>query len=315
MIPVLYEMPRAMQAQADVWRNPKNWGMVTPNAGRSVTIERLVEEFDTAQATGEEELRAWASQHLNVEIGLALHSDRWAGADYWEAAARPAFTLDELLERCEVVTVGIDGGGHDDLLGFCVIGRVIDTRTWMVWTHAWAHPDVLIRRKSEAERFRDFVREGTLTITEEHKDDVIEVASIVEHIEASGKLNLIGVDAAGLGGILDALGEVGIFPIDDKSTNSCKKIVAIKQGGWLNGAILTVERKLAEGGLIHGGQLLMNYCIGNAKIEAKGMTVSITKQTSGRAKIDPLSAMLDAAELMLRNPEIAKKKFQFFAVG
>ncbi|MGP1675897.1 MAG: terminase large subunit [Burkholderiales bacterium] len=314
-LPIIYEFPRAMQQDATAWRNPENWRMVSPNLGRPITIDRLVEEFDVAQSKGEGETREWASQHLNVEIGLALHSDRWAGADYWEQQARPAFTLDELLARCEVVTVGIDGGGHDDLLGFCVIGRVIDTRIWMVWTHAWAHPDVLIRRKSEAERFRDFVREGTLTITEEHKDDVIEVASIVGHIEASGKLNLIGVDAAGLGGILDALGEVGIFPIDDKSTNNCKKIVAIKQGGWLNGAILTVERKLAEGGLIHGGQLLMNYCIGNAKIEAKGMTVSITKQTSGRAKIDPLSAMLDAAELMLRNPVIAAPTYQMFFVA
>jgi hypothetical protein len=32
-----------------------------------------------AQGTGE--IVRWASQHLNIEIGLALRSDRWVGAE------------------------------------------------------------------------------------------------------------------------------------------------------------------------------------------------------------------------------------------
>jgi phage terminase large subunit-like protein len=36
---------------------------------------------------GDEEVQRWASQHLNIEIGLGLKSDRWRGADYWEQAA------------------------------------------------------------------------------------------------------------------------------------------------------------------------------------------------------------------------------------
>ena len=92
----------------------------------------------------------WASQHLNIEIGLALRSDRWVSADYWQAAADPSLTLESILERSEVVAVGIDGGGLDDLLGLAVLGRDRDTRQWLLWTHAWAHTSVLERRKSEA---------------------------------------------------------------------------------------------------------------------------------------------------------------------
>jgi len=294
MLPVLYEFPQAMQKDAAVWRNPKNWPMVTPNAGRSVTIARLVEEFDAAQSTSEEELRAWASQHLNVEIGLALHSDRWAGADYWEAQARPAFTLDDLLERCEVVTVGIDGGGLDDLLGFAVVGRDGETREWLVWTHAWAHPSVLERRKSEAERFRDFARDGNLTLVHEIGDDVAEVAALVAHCEESGKLDKVGVDPAGIGSILDAMVEAEV---------PAEKVIGITQGWKMTGSIKTAERKLAEGGMIHGGQLMMAWCVGNAKIEPRGNAVIITKQAAGYAKIDPLLALLNGVALMSLNPE------------
>jgi phage terminase large subunit-like protein len=47
----------------------------------------------------------------------------------------------------------------------------------------------------------------------------------------------------------------------------------------------------------------MAWCVGNAKVEPKGNAILITKQASGTAKIDPLMALLNAAELMGRNPE------------
>ena len=294
MLPVLYEFPPAMQKDRNAWRDPANWWMVTPNSGRSIEISRLIEEMAAAAHTGEEELRAWASQHLNVEVGLALHSDRWAGADYWEIQAEPRFTLEQLLERCEVVDLGIDGGGLDDLLGFAVVGRERSSGNWIAWARAWAHPSVLERRKSEAERFKDFERDGDLVLVERIGDDVDQVATLVAQVEASGKLDKVGVDPAGIGGILDAIVAADVPK---------EKVVGISQGWKMTGAIKTAERKLAEGGLIHGGQPLMNWCCGNAKIEPKGNAVIITKQAAGTAKIDPLLALFNAIALMSLNPD------------
>jgi phage terminase large subunit-like protein len=308
MLPVLYELPRDMQAKPEVWRDPANWPMVTPNDGRSVTIERLVQEFDVAQSTSAEELRAWASQHLNIEIGLALHSDRWAGADYWEAQARPAFTLTELLASCEVVVIGTDGGGLEDLLGLAVIGRHKTTGQWWVWTHAWAHPSVLERRKSEAARLRDFAAAGDLTIVAEVGEDTAQVASIVRKVYDSGKLYGIGLDPSGLGTIIEEIEAAGVpRKITGADGKERELIVGISQGWKMYGAILTAERKLAEGVLVHGGTALMNWCLGNAKIEPRGNAAIITKQASGRAKIDPVLAMLNAVTLMSLNPEAPGK--------
>lgn len=303
MLPVLYEFPEAVQRSQEQWMDPANWHMVTPNAGRSITIERLVEEMRTARDTSPEELRAWASQHLDVEIGVALKSDHWVGGGFWEDNAADDLGLEEILERSEVVTIGVDGGGLDDLLGLAVLGRDAETKEWLHWGHAWAHPSVLDRRKAEAARFLDFERDGDLTIVENMGDDVSDVADVVERVEASGLLDRVGLDPHGVGAIPDALTERKI---------EVERLIAVPQGWKLVSAIKTTERRLAEHKLRHAGTPLMNWSIGNAKAEPRGNAIIITKQVSGSAKIDPLIALFNAVALMSMNPKPRKKKHQLF---
>ena len=290
ILPLLYEFPPDVD-----WEDPANWRMVTPNDGRSITVKRLIEDAAQARAAGDEEWRRWASQHLNIEIGIALHSDRWAGAGFWEQQGT-RLTLADVMSRCEVIDVGIDGGGLDDLLGLAVVGRERETGNWLMWARAWAHPSVLERRKSEAARFHDFAADGDLVLVDRVGDDVDDVVAIVAQIWGANLLDKIGVDAHGIGGILDGLMAAGI-PED--------RVVGISQGWKLNGAIKTAERRLAEGALWHSGSSLMAWCVGNAKVEPRGNAVSITKQAAGFAKIDPLMAAFNAITLMALNPAAA----------
>lgn len=290
---VLYEFPPKM-IDAGEHMKPENFYITNPNLNVSVDREFLEGGLRKAEENGKESVCIFLSKHLNVEIGLALMSDRWAGADYWMACAVPAFDLDELIERSDVVDVGIDGGGLDDLLGLAVLGRDKITGKWLLWARAWAHPSVLERRKSEAARFKDFAREGDLSLPLRIGDDVEEVAEIVSHVEKSGKLDKIGVDPIGLGGILDALISEGIPQ---------EKIIGISQGWKLGGAIKTLERRVAEGNFEHSGQKMMTWCVGNAKVEPRGNAILITKQASGYAKIDPLMAAFNAVSLMSLVPE------------
>ena len=308
MLPVLYELPQAIQQDPEAWRDTTIWPAVTPNLGRSVAIEALERGYRDSVQAGEAELRGWASQHLNVEIGVALLANAWPGAPFWETCGVAALSLEDLLARSEVVTIGIDGGGLDDLLGFGVIGRCATTRRWLHWAHAWAHPSVLERRKDEAARFRDFEADGDLTIVDQVGDDVDEVAELAAIVWNSGLMDHIGVDPAGLGGILDALvdPDAGAGIPEDR-------VVGISQGWRLMGAIKTVERKLAAGDFEHGGTRLMAWCVGNAKVVPVGNAINITKQASGSAKIDPLMATFNAADLMGRNPQALGNVGDFLA--
>ncbi|HEY0662363.1 MAG TPA: terminase TerL endonuclease subunit, partial [Lysobacter sp.] len=281
--------------------DPANFGMVNPNLGYSVDKEFLERELQKALTAGEESVRGFLAKHLNVEIGLALRSDRWAGADFWEGQGDSTLTLDALIERSEVVTVGIDGGGLDDLLGLVVVGRERETRRWLHWAHAWAHRIVLDRRKDIAPKLLDLQRAGDLTIVDLPGQDVLQVADIVSRLRDADLMpeaNAIGVDAAGINDIVDEL------TTEDRGFTAGQggQIVAISQGYKLNGAIKSTERAIAGGELMHGAQPLMAWCVGNAKVEPRGNAITITKQASGSAKIDPLMATFNAVSLMGLNP-------------
>lgn len=290
---LLYEFPPHMIA-SKAYMDPANFYITNPNIGRSVSSEWLEDQLKKQQAKQDGSLRRFLSKHLNIEIGLNLRADRWAGAEFWEAQAGQVASLDELLGRCEVVDLGIDGGGLDDLLALAAAGRERETGKWLAWTHAWAHPSVMARRPEIAPRLMDFAAQGHLTLVETIGDDVIELAEMAAQCETSGLLDMVGVDPAGIGAILDALDKAGIPK---------EKVIGVSQGWKLGAAIKTTERKLAEGALIHGGQPMMNWCVGNAKVEPKGNAILITKQASGSAKIDPLMAVFNAVSLLALNPE------------
>lgn len=300
---VLYEFPESMVEKKKYLR-PENFYITNPNMGRSVSAEWLEDQLRKNQSKTDGTLQQFLAKHLNIEIGLNLRTDRWAGVDFWEAQIRPV-TFRDILDRAEVATVGIDGGGLDDLLGLYIIGRDKETREWIGWGHAWAHEIAVCRRKSEESRFNDFVKAGDLTIVKRVGQDTEEVAEYVSRINDAELLDKIGIDPSGVGQILDALVEAEI-PED--------AVVGVSQGWRLGGAIKTTERKLAEGVLVHGGQPLMAWCVGNARVEPKGNAILITKQASGKGKIDPLMALFNAVSLMALNPEAKKKDYQVFFI-
>lgn len=299
LLPILYELPTRISDDGG-WKDKRYWAAVNPNMNRSVNIAFLENELLKAEDEGPEKLALIASQHFNVEIGLALRADRWPGADFWQQAADEAISLETLIERCDCATMGIDGGGLDDLFGLAVLGRERETRNWLLWTHTWCHAVVLDRRKSEAPALRDFEAAGDLTIIAKVGEDIDGIVEIARRLNAAGILATIGMDPVGIGAVVDAL-EAADMGGDDR-------IKGVSQGYKLMGAIKTAERKLSDTTLWHAGQSIMAYCVGNARKEPKGNAELITKQASGTGKIDTLMASFDAIALMSMNPEPVKTR-------
>lgn len=293
---VIYEFPGQM-IESKAYLAPENFYITNPNIGRSVDAEWIEDQLRIEMEKGPDTRNVFLAKHLNVEIDAALGLDYWPGAVYWPGARMEGLTLDELIERSDVAVMGGDGGGLDDLFGGAVIGRDKVTREWLHWGHAWAQTDVLERRKEIAPTLYDFRDAHELTICNYATQDIEEFADIAERLQDAGLLpasGAIGLDPMGVTALVDELSARGIS--DDQ-------MAAVSQGYRLSGAIWGVERKLKDGTFWHCGQGLMNWAVGNAKVEQRGNAVLITKQVAGKAKIDPLIAVFNAAMLMSRNPE------------
>ncbi|NSY10824.1 terminase large subunit [Agrobacterium vitis] len=295
LLPILYELPFEV-ANDNGWRDAKTWGMVNPNLNRSVDEAFLIDELAAAQEKGLAALLLFASQHLNLEVGQSIGG--WRGSHYWKPQAMPALVdLDRLLELCEVATIGIDGGGLDDLLGLAVLGRHKATQDWLCWTHAWCQRDVLELRKDISSNLLDAEKEGSLTFCDDATADIVGVVDICKRVFDAGLLPEsygIGLDPQGVGVMVDELARYGIGrPL----------VTSIPQGFRLSSAVWGLERKLKDGTFWHAGQGLMTFCVGNARAEQRGNAVLITKETAGKAKIDPLCALFNAIKLMEVGPQ------------
>lgn len=319
-LPVLYEWPSKL-IEDEAYLDQRFFYVTNPNLGRSVSVDWLVAELRKAQSGEGEGLQVFLAKHLNVEIGLRLRRDRWRGADYWAGAADTSITFETLLERCEVLVVGIDGGGADDLYGLCIAGRERGTGRWLFWSRAYARQDVVDRRKDIASKLEELRDLGEIVICEEAEfdeaaaqvaiedggdmpqvipPDVAEVVEYVEQIRAAGLLPEkygIGVDPAGISLTIDALNAIGIAD---------ETIYPVGQGYRLNPAITMLPRMLKAGTARHAGQKLMDWCVSNAKATYAGSALTVSKQVAGSAKIDPLIAVFNCFMLLARHPKAAQ---------
>lgn len=297
MLPILYEFPLDIARNEAKWSDPSNWHMVMPNLGRSIHLESLAADYRTEARKGIKDKKLWASQHISIEIGVALQSDAWPGASYWQKSCDPSITFETLLERCEVIVPGLDGGGLDDLYGVTFLGRERETKRWLAWQRAWCFDVVLEKRDSIASLLKDFESAGDLTILPSSQTgrDIDEIIDLIEAVKARGILGPVAVDPAGLGEMVDELAKIGV-------TVEAGGVIGVAQGYAMMNALKTCERKLANGTLLHCGSSIATWCVTNLKIEPLATAIRATKQNAGDAKIDVAMSMFNSAMVMSKDP-------------
>jgi phage terminase large subunit-like protein len=334
---VIYEYPKRFIESGD-YKKREFYFIPNPNLNVSVSEQYLVDESGKAERAGKAAVINFCAKHLNVEPTGAMRADGWAGAVVWHRGVDLTLTLEEILDRSEVVTIGIDGGGLDDLLGVAVLGREKGTQRWLGWSHGLVSTIGVARRKANAEDYSRFKSAGDLTVfrfgraDEEEADldpdladlltdvpaansdptmlppDIQYVVTLVERVRDAGLLAQVGVDAAGIGAIVDALANIGV-------TQDAESLDAVRQGIALMGAIKTIERKLADGSFRHGNQVLLTWCVGNLRIVPTPTAMRVGRDETGFGKVDPLMALFNAAHLMSLNPETSGNAFDAIAAA
>lgn len=316
---MLYEWPESL-IESQAYLKPENFYLTNPNIGRSVSESFIAGKIRKAAGGEVDEdgdtanIQIVLAKYLNLEIGMRMRRDRWRGADYWEANGDPTLTLDALLARCEVVVIGVDGGGLDDLYGLCVAGRERVTNRWLYWFKAWCWSDALKQRKIIAPKLKDFAEDGDLVICETVPveklmdavddsyavpQDIREIVEIIVQVRDSGLLpesHAIGMDPQGVSDLVDELALENI---------THPMVESVGQGFRLMSAVVGFARKLKFGGAVHNGSRLMAWCVSNAKEVAGRQSVMLDKDTKGSAKIDPLMAGMNATKLLELNPVAA----------
>lgn len=330
---VIYEFPKRFIDSGD-YKKRQYFYIPNPNLTVSVSEEYLVAELAKAEHAGRGAVINFFAKHLNVEPSGSARADGWAGAVVWQRGIEVGLTLDEILKRSEVVTIGLDGGGLDDLLGVAVIGREKGTGRWLGWAHGLISTIGVVRRKANAEEYRKFKEAGDLTVfrfghnggpalDDEEGDhpeltalfdgalesdpdpqslppDIRYVVDLVQRVQGLGLLAQVGVDAAGIGGIVDALAGIGV-------TQDADSLDAVRQGIALMGAIKTIERKLADGTFKHGNQKLLGWCADNLKVIPTPTAMRVARDEAGFGKVDPIMALFNAGHLMSLNPTAGVK--------
>lgn len=348
-LPLLHEFPKEL-ITSGAYKKPENWYIPNPNLTKSVDVEYIRHKLEEATRAGKASVVDIEAKHLNVQVGMAHRADGWAGALVWDRGVekKPDGSpyasgewLEEILRRCEVVTVGLDGGGLDDLLGVAIIGRERETQRWLGWAHGFVSTIGVERRKANAPEYVKFLRAGELTVfrfaaddaglspdadndeassqKDESQEAVYElvaaaiepdptpgalppdirfVVDLVKRIRDLGLLAQVGVDAAGIGAIVDALAEIEI-------TQDSETLDAVRQGIGLMGAIKTIERKLSDRSFRHAFQVLLTWCASNLKIIQTPTAMRVARDEAGFGKVDPAMALFNAAHLMSLNPTVA----------
>lgn len=296
-LPLIWEpSPRDMDDIAKVC-TPAVWERCNPNINRSVSMPWLKQSFKAVLATNDDgELKRWLSQHVNAEIsqfGTSLEN-QWPGAAPWMIRGDEKVTASWIIENCNRLIFGFDGGGAHDLTSLAILG-LDDGGHMYLTTKSWLFEEAMRQDFTTRGALTQALRDGTLKVVLPGQE-VDEIVELVVGIYNRNAMSFVGFgcDPAGIASEIANRLEADGIPRD--------KVIAIKQGWGLKEGWTQLYRRATRGSLTHGNQDLLNWAVANCKQEDNGL---VTKKASGTAhKIDPAVACATAAVLAQNPPPV-----------
>ncbi len=154
------------EADSNNWRKESTWMQANPNYGVSVLPEKMQKEFKEAVEQSHKQ-PSFITKHLNI---WADSSKTWIDAKKWEVLGRD---LDLLDFAGQEAFIGIDGAVSGDFTAVC-IAIPNEARDNIKLFFRYYIPEEMAEKRSRADglKFRQWEREGLITLTEGDATDL-----------------------------------------------------------------------------------------------------------------------------------------------
>jgi hypothetical protein len=238
MLPVLYEFPR---------RCRRTGGLARPEELADGDAERRALDHDRAPGRGVRDARRRRGRAARVGVAAPEHRDRpraalgrWAGATSGSSRARDGITLDESSRAARWSTSGSTAAAWTTCSA-CGVGRDREDAASGSLVARLGAPVGARAAQVRGAALPDFEADGDLTIVEKIGETSTRSRDRGA-VEDAGCSDKVGVDPAGIGGVLDALVDAGIAAGEGR-----RHLAGLEADRRDQDA----ERKLAEGALMH----------------------------------------------------------------
>lgn len=270
------------------WRTPLAWRQANPNLGVSLKESELAETIQRAERRPSEQNKV---KRLRLNIRTAA-LDSWLGLDQWDRGGAP-FDLDELAGR--PAFGGLDLASTQDFAAFVLafpwgMDRGEPVYRLRCWFWLPADADDYLAAKLRGKVVSQGWAAGPVELTPGNAIDLGRIEDVIESVSRECDIRAVAYDPFNAEGTAGRLAD-----------RAGLKMLRFPQSmGHFNEPAKAVERAVAAGRLLHGGNPVLRWMVGNAIVQQNGAGHIMPSRKRSRDKIDGVVAMTMAVGCHLK---------------
>lgn len=258
--------------------DPKNWSKANPLLGLSVTKDTYVE--DARKAKNSPSAMNWFKRYRLNYMVSAL--SKLIPPELWRKGSQP---LSELKgRRCHIA---VDLGFRDDMAAVVLVFPIEGDdgkTTYEVIPKAWLPRDTERGRMCDQKPWCDFVKDGTLILTD---DDTTDIDAIIDYVVACSKIYDVQTVAADPHNARQFLTTL-------KNTHGLNVFEFTQSAVFYHEPLKTCLDLLAQGRLIHAGDRLLAWSADNVVTKEDARGYMMPAKNKSFDKIDLFVALIMA---------------------
>ena len=268
LMPWLY----TQDSEAEIWQDESSWQKSNPTIGIVKTYDYLRDRLNKAKISKAERVFTLCKD-FNIKQAT---NESWLLPDDYDYEMEP-IGLDD-FHGC-IALASVDLSETTDLTCCHIMVMVPDDRTKYVLSHYWIPENKLVESNDEASgaRYREWARQGLLTICEGNDNDLTQVADWILFIKKQFDIKIYkcGYDQRFAKDFLGRMEEYGI---------ECEMIY--QNASVMSNPMRLVEADLRSRLVNYGSNPMTKWCLGNTCVQVdnlgRPMAVKIANQPSRR---------------------------------